>query len=147
MENKIIAVVKFNDGEAFVMEQPIKLEYTKYGGYTIVGTDGCFLCCYGYESPGKTWEAFAGRKFDLQLTDGTVEHCYGQWWDSITKKAREVINDNIISVTAKSIDGLKKCYVFSGYYGIETEIKKLRSEYLGKVYDYWEYEKILKQRK
>ncbi len=144
MDNQIIAVVKFNSGEAFVMESLIKLEYTKYGANTIVGTDGCFIACYGYSREYD--QAFSGRKFDLQLTDGTIEHCHGQWWDSITNKAREVIKGNIISVTVKSIDQLKKCYVFCGYYGIEQEIKKLRSQYTGKVYDYWEYEKIIKDK-
>ena len=143
MKNKIIAVVKFNDHEAFVMKNPIELEYTKYGKDTIVGSDGCFLSCYGKKIDFYS-KAFAGRKFDLELTDGTIEHCSGQWWDSITKRAREAIDDNIIHVTAKDIDGLKKCYVFNGYSGLEKEVKKLRSQYSGKIYEYWEYEKIIK---
>ena len=120
MNNKIIAVVKFNSHEAFVMENPIKLEYTKYGSDTIIGTNGCIIQCYGYQNDRYS-KAFAGRKFDLQLTDGTIEHCYGQWWDNITKKAREVIQGNIIHVTANSIDRLKNCYVFNGYCGIEEK--------------------------
>ncbi len=144
MKNKIIAIVKFNSGEAFVMENSIKLEYTKYGSDTIIGTDGCFLICYGYSNEQYD-KAFAGRKFDLQLTDGNIEHCYGQWWNSVTKKAREVTQGNIIHVTANSIDRLKNCYVFNGYCGIEDKVNKLRSEYSGKIYDYWEYEKIIKE--
>jgi len=146
MKNKIIAVVKFNSGEAFVMENPIKLEYTKYGYDTIIGTDGSFISCYGYKRD-QYCKAFAGREFDLKLVDGTTEHCNGQWWDSITDKAKEVINDNMISITANNKDRLKQCYVFNGYYGIEKKINELRSQYKGKVYDYWEYEIILKQEK
>ncbi len=142
MDNKIIAVVKFNSHEAFVMKNPIKLEYTKYGYDTIIGTDGYFISCYAYSREYD--KAFAGREFDLKLIDGTIEHCNGQWWDSITKKAREVIQGNIIHVTANNIDRLKNCYVFNGYCGIQDKIDKLRSEYSGKIYDYWEYEKILK---
>lgn len=140
--NKIIAVVKFNSGEAFVMENPIKLEYIKYGDYTIVGSDGVFVSCYG-KNIDFYCKAFAGREFDLQLTDGTIEHCSGQWWDSITERAKKEIDGNIIHVTANNIERLKKCYVFNGYSGIQKEIEKLRSEYQGKVYEYWEYEKII----
>jgi len=143
MKNKIIAVVKFNSGEAFVMKNPIKLEYTKYGSDTIIGTNGYILQCYGYSREYD--KAFAGTEFDLKLVDGTTEHCNGQWWDSITKRAREEIDGNIISVTANNIERLKKCYVFNGYCGTEKEIEKLRSEYQGKVYEYYEYEKIIKE--
>ena len=145
MNNKIITVVKFNSGEAFVMENPIKLVYTKYGHDTIIGTDGYFISCYGYSREYD--KAFAGREFDLELTDGTIEHCNGQWWDSITSRAREIIDGNIIHVTANNIERLKKCYVFNGYCSIEEKINKLRSQYKGKIYDYWEYEKVLKNDK
>ncbi len=144
MKNKIIAVVKFNSGEAFVMENSINLEYTKYGSDTIIGTDGYFISCYGYKID-RFCKAFAGRKFDLELIDGTIEHCNGQWWDSITSKAREIIKGNIIHITANNIDRLKNCYVFNGYCGIEEKMNQLRSQYKGKIYDYWEYEKILKE--
>lgn len=146
MKNKIIAVVKFNDGEAFVMETPIKLEYTKYGNDTIIGTDGYFISCFGYQFD-RHCKAFAGREFDLKLVDGTIEHCNGQWWDSVTSRARDIINGNIIHVTANNTDRLKNCYVFNGYCGIEKKINELRSQYKGKIYDYWDYEKILKQEK
>ena len=146
--SKILAVVKFNDGEAFVLEKTPDLKYTKYDNKTIVGTDGCFLDCYYYERPIKPinpnwsgWQAFGGRKFDLELTDGTVEHCYGQWWSGVSEKAREVINDDIVSITACSIDKLKKCYVFNGYEGMKKGMEKLRSKYKGYVYPYWHYSK------
>lgn len=147
MNNKIIAIVKFNDHFAYVLEKKPELKYTKYENITIVGTDGCICECYGYERPSGSWKAFAGRKFDLELTDGTTEHCYGQWWDSVTRKAREVINDKIIRITARDVAGLRRCYVFTGYYAKEKEIEKLRSEYTGKIYGYDEYEKILKELK
>lgn len=142
--NKIIAVVKFNDHEAYVLEKPINLKYTKYFNHTIVGTDGIFLSCYCYDSPSPNWKAFAGREFDIQLTDGTIEHCNGQWWDGITSTAKSVINEEIIGVTADDAESLKKCYVFTGYYGIKKEIEKIRAEYNGKIFEYREYEKVLK---
>jgi len=144
MLNKIIAMVKFNNGEAIVLENETELKYTKYGSDTIIGTDGCFITCYRYETPDENWKAFSGRKFDLPLTDGTIEHCYGQWWDAITETARKIINDKIIRVTACDIKSLKECYVFYGYYAKKTDIENLRSGYTGKIYDYWEYDKLLK---
>jgi len=149
---KIIAVVEMNDGEAFVLDQKPDLKYTKYGFDTIVGIDEPFLSCYYHQTPippkydkSFPWQAFAGRKFDLPLTDGTVEHCYGQWWWGITKSAKEQFDDEIITVTACDKESLRKCYVFGGYQGLEKGIQKMRSEYTGKVYGYWEYQKFLKE--
>lgn len=153
MNNKIIAVVKFNNGEAFVLEKKPELKYTKYGN-VIIGTNSCFLSCYYYEKPifpinpnWSGWQAFGGRKFDLHLTDGTVEHCFGQWWGGITEKTKRIIGEDIIDVTVNDVENLKKCYVFSGYTGIKKEIEKLRAEYTGNIYEYKEYEKILKEKK
>ena len=138
-KNKILAVVKSNGEETYVLKNPVKLEYTKYGDI-IIGTDGLFVSVYYYEAPIGRFKAFAGRKFDLQLTDGTVEHCCGQWWDGRYYKAEEILGSKIISASAHDINSLKKCYVFIGYLGIEKAIEKLRGRYRGKIYDYWEYE-------
>lgn len=151
MTNEIIAVVKFNDREALVLKEEPKLIYTKYGTDTIIGTDGVFYNFYGYEEPKGSWAAFAGRKFDLELDNGKVEKCYGQWWDSITKKAIEVLGINetdnkVIYATACSVENLKKCYVFHGYKGLSKKIEEFRNTYTGKVYDYMEYEKLLRQK-
>lgn len=149
---KIIAVVTFNQGEAFVLDAPPDLKYTKYGTDTIIGTDGVFYEFYQYERCSPGWMAFAGRKFDLPLTNGEVEHCYGQWWSGISKKAIEVlgINDTdkkVVSATAHDIEALKKCYVFIGYRGLSGQIEQLRKSYTGIVYNYWDYEKMVKGRK
>ena len=39
---EIIAVVKFNKGEAFVFDEIPNLVYTKYGNDTIIGKSGPF---------------------------------------------------------------------------------------------------------
>lgn len=150
--SKIIAVVTFNQGEAFVLDTDPDFKYTKYGNDTIIGTDGIFYQFYKYERCYPNWEAFGGRKFDLPLTNGEVEHCYGQWWDGISKTAIDIlgINDTdkkIVSATAQDIGNLKKCYVFIGYRGLSDKIKELRKTYTGIVYNYWDYEKMIKGRK
>ncbi len=151
MQNEILATVNFNSGYAFVLKNEIKLVYQKYDNI-IIGTDGIFLSCYYYERPIKPlnknwsgWQAFAGREFDLPLVDGTIEHCYGQWWDGIRRNCREIITEEIIPVTADDIKSLQNCYVFSGYYGIKKNIEKLCKEYNGPIYDYWKYQKHLKE--
>ena len=142
--NKIVAVVKMNNHEAYVLEEPVNFIYTKHGKDTIIGTDGCFLMCYGYETPSKGWEAFAGRKFDLPLSDGTVEHCCGQWWMGVNNRAKEVVGEEIISVAQEDIKRLKECYIFAGCCGIKNKVEQLRSEYSGKVYEYNEYRNLLR---
>lgn len=144
---KILAVVKFNDGEAFVLDKSPELIYTKYGNDTIIGTDGVFISSFGYEAPSKGFYAFGGRKFDIKLSNEEIEHCYGQWWDKLTKRGAEVINDTIIHVTAQSLDQLKSCYVFCGYRAIASEISFLRTLYTGRIYGYWEYEGVIKHKK
>ncbi len=151
MKNEIIAVVKFNDREALVLKEEPKLIYTKYGNDTIIGTDGIFYNFYYREEPNGSWTAFAGRKFELELDNGETEKCYGQWWDGVTRRATEIlgINDTdnrVVYATACCVENLKKCYVFQGYKGLSKKIDELRKTYTGKVYDYWEYEKILKNK-
>lgn len=141
--NKIIAIVKFNQGEAYVFENDIKLEYTKHGNSTIIGTDGTFYVGY-HKHHDRYAQAFAGRKFELKLTDGTVEKCDGQWWSGFDDKAKEVIGGDPIHVVANCLDSLKRCYVFTGYDASEESLKTLRDDYTGKVYEYYEYDKIIK---
>ena len=153
MAHKIIAIVNANgNSNWFVLKNKPVLKYNKYGSDTIIGTDGTFFQFYGYERPSERWKAFAGREFDLKLEDGTVEHCYGQWWDKMTQTAINEFNINdkenkLVHIAIGTIDSLKKCYVFYGYSALKKKIDKLVKRYKGKVYEYWEYKKILKERK
>ena len=143
---KIEAVVKFNKSEALVLSEHPKILYERYGNY-LFGLDeyGVFCNCYKYDSPSKGWEAFAGRKFDIPITDGTFEHAYGQWWDGGADEFAKALGSEIISVTVRTKDDLKRCYVFTGCRADKAEYSKLRGQYQGKVFDYWEYEKLLKK--
>jgi len=141
--HKIMAVTRFNQGEAIVLEKPIQLTYTKYGRSTIIGTDGVFVSCYSRSNDGYD-KAFGGRKFDLELSDGTVEHCSGQWWDSVSNQARKEIDGEIISATVKDIVSLRECFVFIGYSAIKEKYEELRATYTGEVYKYREYKELIK---
>ncbi len=142
-DNNIIAMDKFNDKEAFVLKNPIELKYKRYGD-TIIGTDGFFVDSLRYEKvPSHHSQAFAGRQFQIKLENGDIVKCAGDWWDQITEKTIEILGSNIIATTAGTIEDLKRCYVFCGYYGIRNKIKEFRESYKDKIYGYWEYSKIL----
>lgn len=141
---KILAVVKFNKGEAFVFDEIPDLVYTKYGNDTIIGKSGPLYTCYSYAQPSARFQAFGGSKFDITLSDGTIEHCSGQWWDGITKVAKKELNIDgierkLIRVTAEGIKALTNCYVYCGFYAVESEILEMRKKYDGKVYEYYEF--------
>ena len=139
---KVIAIVRFNSGYAIVTYEHPKLIYTKYGN-TTVGTDGTFTKCYYYEKPDEHWQAFGGSKFDIQLSDGTIEKCYGQWWDGVSGKAIEVLGERPVNVTVGQLEALKSCYVFTGYTAIKSKYDELVSQYKGIIWDYWDYEKTI----
>jgi len=141
---KIVGVVKFNKGEAFVLNHMPELEYTRYGS-TIIGTDGTFHVCYVLQYT-KYSKAFGGREFDLTMKDGEVVHCKGQWWSSISNIFLELY-PGTVPVTYGTIEELKKCYVFTGFRATRSKIETLRAAYKGLVYGYDEYRKMLNERK
>ena len=143
MEHKILAVVKFNEGEALVLDRKPELTY-RSDGWHITGTDGLFCACYFYETPYPNWRAFAGRQFEITLEDGTVVKCSGQFWDGVKEEHRKQLGGEPIRVTAASVDELKKCFVFYGYYAIPSAYAKLRKTYKGPIYDYWDYEAMVR---
>ncbi len=144
IQHEILAMTKFNSGEAMVLKNPINLTYYKFGNNTIIGTDGLFIQTYKYEAPSERFRAFGGREFELTMHDGEVVKCNGQWWDGITQTAIDLIDDEIVHVTANSVDDLSNCYVFYGYRALKSSYEKLRDQYDGFVYEYHDYSHILK---
>ncbi len=148
---KIIAIVKSKDGsEFFVLDEPVKLEYIQLDDSTIVGMAEPFLSFYKKEYDRHA-KAFAGREFDLTMIDGTIVHCNGQWWSALTNCAVEEMRldtdrRKVIQVAASTIDQLRNCYVFVGYSTLVEDWEKFRAKYDGPVYDYYEYEKQIKNR-
>lgn len=70
------------------------------------------------EVPGSS-DAFAGRKFTISLDDGSQLECHGQVWDAAHPNPPEPT----IQVGIGTIEGLQKCYCFSG-----GQISKARLE-------------------
>lgn len=140
---KVLAVVKFNDNEALVLDKLPELKY-QLSNRCITGTDGLFAKCLYYEAPFGRFKAFAGCEFEINLADGSVVKCNGQYWDGIMNEHIKVLGFNPGRITVNSIDALKTCYVFTGYYANLELINQLRTAYDGKVWEYREYEKHIK---
>lgn len=130
---RVVAVVKVNGKEAFVLNRPINITYEKVGR-DFIGSDGPFKDALAYDNSG-LGKAFAGRSFDLKMKDGSVETIKDHWWDVGIK--------GHVGITACDIDSLKRCYVFCGYSASPEEIKALRDAYEGDIYSYRDYEKVI----
>lgn len=144
-EFRVINVVKFNDGVALVVDRMPELKYTKMDHETIIGEDSGAHKFYGFELPSPGFVAFAGRKFELVLTDGSVIKCNGQWWALKTAAAQELF-PKTYHVTMATEDLLRECYVFYGYSFESGAFSRLMNQAAGmKNYEYREYEKLLKQ--
>lgn len=141
---KIIAKVRYNDGYAYVLNRNVNFLYTKMDHETIIGYDEEIYQFFKKDTFCQRWKAFGGLKFELNLTDGTTEKCFGQWWDGITKTAQELFKGKrMCHFSFSSKDNLKKCYVYSGCWCDSEWLEKLDAEYTGKIYDYYEYERML----
>lgn len=146
---KIIAIIgNFNNGFAYVLNRDIEYTYTKIDKDTIIGEDEGVLTFYGLDTRiypfGKT--AFGGRKFTLKLSDGTEEECHGQWWDRMTKSAKELFDyKNLADFPHATINDLKKYYLFYSGDCDKQWLENLISEYKGKIYDYHEFQNIVKK--
>lgn len=144
---KIEAIVKSKSGKVFfVFNRPTELIHTQFDRETIIGEDEGIYNFYVYETPSKNWQAFGGREFDLVMSDGTKTHCCGQWWDGLSRAARLMFDGMLSSIAYSDIDSLKKCYVYCGARCDTSWINKLLSEYKGEMYEYYEFEKLIKDK-
>lgn len=145
---KIIAIIgNVNNGLAYVLNRDLKYIYTKIDEDTIIGEDEGVLEFYKRDTKGSLFgkTAFGGRKFILPLSDGTQEECYGQWWDGMSKSAKELFNyQNLADFPHATINDLKQFYLFYGGNCDKQWLQNLISEYKGKIYDYHEYQNIVK---
>ena len=146
---KIVAIVREPDGSyAYVTNRDIRYVYTKIDSETIIGEDEGVLTFYKRDGNilpfGKT--AFGGREFTLKLSDGTEEKCNGRWWDDYSKAVIELFNlDDIVYFPSATVDDLKKFYLFYCRRCDKRWLEKLKAEYKGKVYEYDEYRRIVKE--
>lgn len=89
-----------------VVDRQPDFVYDKEGQFLLAEDDG-FVDALGVQ-PGSTG-AFAGRKFDLSMKDGSVFHCHGQVWSCSHPRHKEM---ELIHVGVNTVDDLERCYVF-----------------------------------
>jgi len=140
---KITALVKMNGKPVPVFDMIPPFKYKQVDGL-IYGTNELLYVCYYHNKPSKTFQAFGGQKFKINLHNGKTIKCNGQWWDGgyglLSKRLGIVLTQTAASTTEK----LKCCYVFSGVHADRNRLYGLIQQYDGPIYPYWEYEKILK---
>lgn len=143
---KIVAKVTCNDGFAYVLNRMPHFLYTKLDQKTIIGEDEGMYEFYMYDRYTDRYKAFGGRQFQLPLTDGSVEKCYGQWWSGMNDTALKLFSrESLCYFVYSTIEDLKKCYVYTRCSANVDWVKKLDSKYNGKIYDYWEFEKMINE--
>lgn len=90
-----------------VVDRAPRLVYERRPGGMLVAADEGFYDVLQIE-PGST-RAFAGREFDIALTDGTTLRAKGQVWSSHIKH-----DEPTIEVGVATLEQLAQCYVFFG---------------------------------
>jgi hypothetical protein len=144
---RMIAKVRFNQRYAWVIDDPINLQYTFYENKKfLIGLDETctFYNVLYYERPTGNMRAFGGRSLDLPMADGSVTHCDGQYWSGKEGTASKILGVSFGYETVQSIEQLRECYVFSGYAVNYERFLTLCIDYDGPVFDYYEYEAIIK---
>ena len=89
-----------------VLNRKPEFIYRKEGDW-LIAEDSGFFNFYYYEKPGRAFQAFAGREFDISLTNGEVIKATGQWWDGVPEQYRHLADPG-----SGTIDGLGRCNVF-----------------------------------
>lgn len=132
---RVVALVEINKSVGIVLNRPIKLVYEKVG-QDFIGKDGPFTSFLYYQQSTRHFRAFGGAELTLPLIDGSTVVVKNDWWSGLLK--------DHCRVAAGSVDELKKCYVFSGVSIKERDLFDLKKSYSGRVYPYWDYEKVIK---
>lgn len=129
---KILDIVKFNDGVAFVVDEMPTLTYEKmtapvsacegeYEKFTFAGREfligrdesGVFYdVLYHRVEPGGR-KAFAGREFSLPMKNGETFKTDGWWWDGGLSVAARMLGIEMGRVTIQDRASLAKCFVFT----------------------------------
>ena len=155
---KIVDVIGFNDGYAYVLDENYTLTYERHGSL-LIGSDDTktffkvlqYAPCGGNPNFGGNY-AFGGAKFDLPMKDGTKMHCYGQYWDGGYGKAEKILGICFSDFVHGTIESLASCYVFRSGMVCKTKLKSLKKDFAIShpgytPWDYWEYEKHIKGEK
>ena len=149
---KIVDLVKANSRLWIVFDEPVgQLTYERHRDL-LIGSDDqrVFYDCLYYDRPTPHMKAFGGREFDLPMKDGSVTHCYGQYWDGRVAEAEKVVGEEIAEIGASTKEELNRCYVFTGRKiskrKLEEMIEEFEASHPGyEPLGYWEYEDMLKR--
>ncbi len=168
---KILDMVKFNNGAAFVVDEmpaltyermvaPIsacKDEYEKFvfaGREFLIGTDeNGVLYDVLYHKRESGSKAFGGHEFSLQMKNGGVFKTDGWWWDGGVPVAARMLGIDLGRVTIESQSFLEKCFVFTRMYAdMKRFDERLYQPFLKergevKLIDYGEYECEMRARR
>ena len=136
---KIVAVVKMNNAEAWVLNRMPELLYekTEHGG--LIAHDGPFSGAYSYSAPSAYSKAFAGHVFKIPMKDGTFTDASGQWWHAGIRGQT--------SIALSTEEKLNSCYVFFAGSVDMGKAADLRAAYTGPIYGYTDHKKLLKHDK
>lgn len=140
---ELIALTTFRQEHALVLRDKVTFTYEKYGDFFLIGSDesGTFFNCLYHKRPTKDFQAFGGHAFDIQLKNGEIIHCNGQWWDGGSENVEKILGIDLVSVAYSDVESLQDCYVYSGAMGAKDKIDALIGQYTGKVYGYNEFER------
>lgn len=165
---KILDIVKFNSGVAFVVDKMPVLTYEKMtapvsackGEYEkfmfawrefLIGSDesGVFYdVLYHRKESGP--KAFGGHVFSHPLKDGGTFTTDGWWWDGGSTVAARMLGIEMGRVTIQDRTSLEKCFVFNAQYmDVKMFDERLYRPFLeerGKIEprDYHEFERELR---
>ena len=114
-EIRIIDIIdhknKYGNQQFAVLNRSPEFVYDRKSG-CLIAEDSGFFNFYIYNNPSGAFYAFAGRKFDIPLKDGSVEKAYGQWWDGIPADYQGLVDRCAYGTP----EGLSRCNVFCGVY-------------------------------
>jgi hypothetical protein len=120
---------------SIIIDKMPKFLHERRGKFLFAEDDG-FYSSYCYQAPSKNWKAFAGRKFDIAMLDGTVEHAHGQWWYG---GYQENVPEEFVHVGYCTLEALRECYVFIGGCISKKKLEDwLNNNTPGS--DYWKYD-------
>lgn len=122
-----------------VIDRPLHFIYERKG-HALVANDGGFYSSYYHGRPSASWQAFAGRKFDVPMMDGTVIKASGEWWYGGHEKNAP---EEIVSVGVATLDQLLDCYVFSAGYISKVKLDTwLRENTPGTIYRWYDKRRV-----
>ena len=150
---KLVALVKMNGHLAYVLDEKYSLTYEQYENL-LVGSDDTntfynvlyYSPCGGNPNFGGNY-AFGGRKFDLQMKNGTVTHCYGQYWDGRYSDAEKILGIEFADFPNGTMEHLRECYVFYGGTIDHKKLNQMMNDFFAEhpSYKLWEYDEYKKR--